>query len=513
MTGIFLFLMAQEMPTVSLPVDFVTSETPANLFFLNPGFLDPSRSEGIVGADMNPSVLAFAKNNIDLYMAGSMSSSANASMSFDLPLEAGDTTMATIPVDLDGTFTDQGGFDYFGIAGRIGLASLGFIYQRPSYVSVGLPEGFSFGTTIQADSLTSFDYDYIAGTDTVPLKLKLGGSATATLYPALDAEMRQAPLFFGGALRLGPFAFGFGYKMRKYTAELHAIGRVSLDSARLDCDPSAEGWNTDSLDVYLDVPAMDSLFYASYDGVVQGSQNAILFGMTLRPVKFLGISLGLEGGMKSSVTTIYTRTLHLPDTVGGTLAPTEDNVVIDPVDSTVSGSLVLGGGSIICSTDTLRDEINYNLLQYIAVRGGVNLFVINLGGGLEIAEDADGVYMGTNYLTPSVGIPLPKSELRIGSVIAWRYAKAGDYFIPSVPLIYGGLGLMIKPEANLGGIVLQEIGVGAKVSALAYTLDILSSGVTGGDVDMGSLMPNFSISAGIRLGFKLPEEEKEAGIF
>jgi len=507
MIGVFLFLVAQEVPTVSLPVDFVTSETPANLFFLNPGFLDPSRSEGIVGADLNPSVLALAKNNIDLYVAGSMSSSANAGLSFDLPLEAGDTTMATIPVDLDGTFTDQGGFDYFGIAGRIGLASLGFIYQRPSYVSVGLPEGFSFGTTIQADSLTSFDYNYVAGTgDTVPLKLTLGGSATATLYPALDAEMKQAPLFFGGALKLGPFALGFGYKMRKYTAELHAVGRVSLDSARLDCDPRAEGWDTDSLDVYLDVPAMDSLFYASYDGVVQGSQNAFLLGMTLRPLKFLGISLGLEGGMKSSVTTIYTRTLHLPDTVGGTLTPTEDNVVVDPMDSTISGNLVLGGGSIICSTDTLRDEINYNLLQYVAVRGGINLFIVNLGGGLELAEDADGVYMGTNYLTPSVGIPLPKSELRIGSVIAWRYAKAGDYFIPSVPLIYGGAGLTIKPGLNMGGVVLEEIGIGAKASALAYTLSILSSTVTDKDVDVSSLMPNFSVSAGLRLGFKMPED-------
>ncbi|MEO0157536.1 MAG: hypothetical protein ABIM59_02290, partial [candidate division WOR-3 bacterium] len=131
--------MAQ-VPTVSLPVEFVTSETPASLFFLNPGFLDPSRSEGIVGADMNPSVLGFSKNNIDLYVAGSMTSSSGASLSFDLPVEAGDTVLASVPVDLDGTFTDQGGFDYFGIGGRLGLASLGFIYQRPSYVSVGLPD-------------------------------------------------------------------------------------------------------------------------------------------------------------------------------------------------------------------------------------------------------------------------------------------------------------------------------------------------------------------------------------
>ncbi len=506
MIGLFLVLAAQEVPTVSLPVEFVTSETPANLFFLNPGFLDPSRSEGIVGADMNPSVLAFSKNNIDLYVAGSMSSSANAGLSFDLPITNGDTAVASVPVDLDGTFTDQGGFDYSGIAGKLGLVSLGFIYQRPSYVSVGLPAGFSFGTTIEADSLTSFDYNYVAGSDTIPLRLKLSGSATATLYPALDAEMRQAPLFLGGALRLGPFAIGFGYKMRKYTAEIHAVGRVSLDSARLDCDPRAEGWNTDSLNVYLDVPAVDSLFYASYDGVVQGSQNAFLLGMTLRPVKFLGLSLGLEGGMKSSVTTVYTRTIYLPDTVSGNISPTEDNVVVDPMDSTISGNLVLGGGSIICSTDTLRDETNYNLLQYLAVRGGINLFVINLGGGIELAEDADGVYMGTNYLTPSVGIPLPKSELRIGSVIAWRYAKAGDYFIPSVPLIYGGLGLTVKPELNMGGVVLQEIGVGAKASALAYTLSILSSTVTDRDVDVSSLIPNFSVSAGLRLGFKMPED-------
>ncbi|MGB9590792.1 MAG: hypothetical protein ACPL68_07900, partial [Candidatus Hydrothermia bacterium] len=335
----------------------------------------------------------------------------------------------------------------------------------------------------------------------------------ASLYPALDAEMRQAPLFFGGALRLGPFALGFGYKMRKYTAELHAVGRVSLDSARLNCDPSAEGWNTDNLNVYLDVPVTDSLFYASYDGVVQGSQNALLFGMTLRPLKFLGLSLGLEGGMRSSVTTIYTRTICLPDTVGGSLTPTEDNVVVNPADSTISGNLVLGGGSIIYSTDTLRDEIDYNLLQYVAVRGGINLFVINLGGGIELAEDADGVYMGTNYFTPSVGIPLPKSELRIGGVVAWRYAKAGDYFIPSVPLIYGGVGFTLKPELNMGGVVLQEIGVGAKASALAYTLDILSSTVTDTDVDLGSLMPNLSLSAGLRLGFRMPEQDKEAGVF
>ncbi|MEO0191457.1 MAG: hypothetical protein ABIM46_01610 [candidate division WOR-3 bacterium] len=506
MLGLFLSIVAQ-VPTVSLPVEFVTSETPASLFFLNPGFLDPSRSEGIVGADMNPSVLGFSKNNIDLYVAGSMTSSSGASLSFDLPVEAGDTVLASVPVDLDGTFTDQGGFDYFGIGGRLGLASLGFIYQRPSYVSVGLPDGFSFGTTIEAESLTSFDYEYVAGSDTIPLRLKLGGSATATLYPALDAEMRQAPIFFGGALKLGPFAFGFGYKMRKYTAELHAKGRVSLDSARLACAPRAEGWNTDSLSVYLDVPETDSLFYAEYDGVVQGSQNAILFGISLRPLKFLGISLGIEGGMRSSVTTVYTRTIYLPDTVAGSLSPTEDNVVVDPVDSTISGSLVLGGGSILYSVDTLRDEIEYNLLQYIAVRGGINLFVVNLGGGLELAENADGVYMGTNYLTPSVGIPLPKSELRIGSVIAWRYAKAGDYYIPSVPLIYGGAGLTIKPDLNMGGIVLQEIGIGAKASALAYTLDILSSTVTDRDVDVGSLMPNFSVSAGLRLGFRLPEEE------
>jgi hypothetical protein len=504
--SLFLFLISQEMPSVRLPLDFVTSETPANLFFLNPGFLDPSRSEGIVGADLNPSVLAFSKNNIDLYLAGSVSSSANAGLSFDLPLNAGDTTLATVPVELDGAFTDKGGFDCFGIAGKIGLVSLGFVYQRPSYVSVGIPEGFSFGTTIDAESLTSFDYNYVAGSDTVPLRLKLSGSATATLYPAMDAEMRQAPLFFGTALRLGPLALGFGYKMRKYTAELRAVGRVSLDSARLACNPSAEGWNTDSLEVYLDVPATDSLFYASYDGVVQGSQNALLLGLTLKPLKFLGFSLGLEGGMRSSVTTIYTRTLYLPDTVVGSLAPVEDSVVIDTSDSSISGRLVLGGGSILCSIDTLRDEIRYNLLQYLAVRGGINLFVINLGGGIELAEDADGVYMGTNYFTPSVGIPLPKSELRLGSVIAWRYAKAGDYFIPSVPLIYGGAGLTIKPEANIGGVVLEEIGLGAKASALSYTLQVLSSAVTGGDVDLGSLMPNFSVSAGLRLGFSLPED-------
>jgi hypothetical protein len=210
--------------------------------------------------------------------------------------------------------------------------------------------------------------------------------------------------------------------------------------------------------------------------------------------------------MRSSVTTIYTRTLYLPDTVVGSLAPVEDSVVIDTSDSSISGRLVLGGGSILCSIDTLRDEIRYNLLQYLAVRGGINLFVINLGGGIELAEDADGVYMGTNYFTPSVGIPLPKSELRLGSVIAWRYAKAGDYFIPSVPLIYGGAGLTIKPEANIGGVVLEEIGLGAKASALSYTLQVLSSAVTGGDVDLGSLMPNFSVSAGLRLGFSLPED-------
>jgi len=513
MSWIVLFFVAQDIPAVELPVSFTTSETLANLFYLNPGFLDPSRSEGIVGADLNPGVMGFSKTNIDLYVAGSGSADADAGLSFDVPLNGGDTVLATVPVDLDATFTDQGGFDYFGLAGKMGVFSLGFIYQRPSSMKVSIPDGYEFATTLESDSLTSFDYGYeYAPGDTLPLALTLSGSISATLHPSADAEISQAPIFFGGAVKLGPLGLGIGYRYRKYVAEFHAGGRIALDSGDISCNPSSPGWNTDSLDVTLQAPADDSLFYASFDGLVQGSQNAVVAGLLLRPVKFLGLSLGVEAGMRSTVTTTYTRTIYLPDTVTGNLNIIDDNVTVDPGNQSASGSLVLGGGTIVKSVDYLEDAVDYNLLQYVAVRGGVNLFIINLGGGLELAENADGVYMGTNYITPSLGIPLPKSELRLGSVISWRYAKAGSFVVPTVPLIYAGVGLTVKPDAMLGGVVLQEIGIGLKASMLSYAVSMLSSGLAGGDVNLGSYLPNLALSGGIRLGFKLPEK-KEAEIF
>ncbi len=491
---------------MELPFTLQFSEAPVNMFFLNPGFLDPSRSEGIVGAQLNPAVLSFSKDPADIYLGVSSSGESQSDIRLNLQLEGEDTLLGTLPVDLKGTFRDMGGFNFFGASYNFGRFALGFAVERPSGMRLEVPEAAALGVDFQSDSLFSFDYTYYDDSTGVelPFRFVISGDVKVNLYPAAYLELSQQPVFLGGSVRFGPLALGLGYKARRYAARFEASGRLGLvGTFRLT--PRLEGWNTDSL--YAEVSMEDdSLLQASYYGDISAIQNAILVGAALIPVKFLGISISGELGQEGRTTAIYRQVLVYPDSVGSDITLEVDSVWVDTANNRVGGKLRLGVPAVYKIADTSLTEGSYALLRYGAVRAGVRLLILNIGGGLEWAEPGDGFSVVTNYFTPSLGIPLPKSELRLGAVLAWRYARVGQVSLPSVPIIYGGLGLTVKPD--VGSVVkLREVGLGLKATGLSYMFSSLLGGASGAEVDYEP-KPELSLSAGVRLGLDFTGSEE-----
>ena len=501
-----LLLVAQEV-SLELPFTLEFSEVPVGLFFLNSGFLDPSRSEGIVGSQLNPAVLSFSKEPGDLYVALSGSGESRSDLNLDLELQGEDTTLGVVPVDLQGTFRDAGGFDYLGFGYNFGRFALGFAVERSSGMKLEIPEAAATGVSFSSDSLFSFEYTYYdSTTDTeLPFRFVLSGDIRVNLYPSALAELSQQPVFLGGSVRFGPLALGLGYKARRYRARFEATGRLGLQGT-FRVTPRLEGWNTDSLYAQLEL-SDDSLLEASYYGDISATQHAVIVGAALIPVKFLGISLSAEAGQEGRTTALYRAVLRYPDSLGSLdIVDSLTDVEVDTSTHTVSGKLYMHAPEVYKTADTSLTQGSYTLLRYGAVRAGVRLLILNLGGGLEWAEPGDGFSVVTNYFSPSLGIPLPKSELRLGAVLAWRYARLGQMVLPSVPLLYGGLGLTVKPDAG-STVKLKEVGLGVKVTGLSYMFSSLLGGVSGAEVDYQPT-PEVSLSAGFRLGLDFTGSEE-----
>ncbi len=285
-----------------------------NLYFLDQGFLDLNLAHGSVGMMNNPGGLGLTKI-MDVTLAGSLSQ--DASLETDIKLMDSTDVTGEIKIPSLLTLTDQGGFDYAGVAGKMGPFGVGVAYQRSFALEAGLDRA-----DMDISQNFNYSYDYLLDRDasgplpvSVPVTFNVSAVTSVHLKGSGEARIANRPVFVGAGTKFGPFNMGMGLKV----TSIEAVANTSLKlEGRID---SLRGELADSVvsggpavyfnNVEVYAPFGDSLFFSKFSSDLKGTQYSLVMGGHMElPIVKLGVSMEL--GMPYKLSGFYYNNAGLP---------------------------------------------------------------------------------------------------------------------------------------------------------------------------------------------------------
>jgi hypothetical protein len=343
-------------------VKLYRSSNEIDLFFFEQGFFNPSAGIGIVGADLNPAVLA-KTGDVEFFTALSLpgvSSSDVDSFSFEVDVEDESVTESIFIADQGGLYAQYhalGGLNFAGFSKRFGMFGVGISYGAGYKVGVKASlSGSIYGTFHSEESFefTHDDFSEIPVGDVLTVNPKFLGSVSLINSVPLRVEYSDFPIFMGGGYSYGPVSVGMGIKFQKcklmgegnFFAQIDSLSVTVNDTVVID--EGSDEWIIEGFSAELDLD--EDFLNGEISSTGLSTTNTIftlgtLFdfpGMKLSLGFDFGSSYGLSGGYEWRFSAIS----DLP----------EDFASVDSTYLTIIDDSLITGMAIIRVDSMIRDE-------------------------------------------------------------------------------------------------------------------------------------------------------------
>jgi hypothetical protein len=461
-------LSAQTLST-QMEAHIAMSTPELNLYFLDLGFLDLNLAHGSVGMMNNPGGLG-RTGIMDVTVAGSLSK--DVGMSTDIKLMDSTEVTGELKIPSYLTLTDQGGFDYVGVAGKMGPFGVGIAYQRSFAVEVGLDQA-----DLDISQRFNYAYDYILTSDAngtlpgglaVPVTFNVSAVTNVHLKGSGEARISNQPIFVGAGTKYGPINMGMGVKVTRIEALANTSLKLSgsIDSLRGELDSTNTGGPSvifDNVDIYA--PFGDSIFYSKFSSDLQGTQYSLVLGGNMElPIVKLGMSL--EMGMPYKLSGYYFNNSGLPEGQPELDSISVSNLQFDTLTQTFTGDVKLNLGGVEYARKTAADtgEIELPGVTSLKASLGLKLWGLRVGvnGGMDMLT-GEWPMIGNAYASVGTSLSVKRTSLRLGLASRWQYlALEDDKLYSSAPMVILGAGVGIpfpKGELMLGSRINLANGI------------------------------------------------------
>jgi hypothetical protein len=466
-----------------------------NLFYTDPGFLNPAFSHGIVGSFLNPAGLSKDLKKINAGLAFSFTQKSSFSGDFTLFSGEDSTFNDTINTSLNISYEDKGGLDFIGAATRLGPISL----------TVGMYRSEGYGLTLTSDSsensftvereihkkLTHDDINEIPEGDTIPVVYNLYSEFILSSFADFNAEFYSKPtVYIGGSFGNSIVSGGIGIKFRAINNRLvsNAYLRAGLDTFSLGISPdSATDWT-----VNLNATQEQSIaeLIAIYGDNSIGSFTTGLYGGVLIDIKMLKLGLSLDYTPQKPDLTPYNFSFSKFDSINIDININADSasIIIDTSGHVITGTIPVSFFNIT-SYDTSYSGpfgIPGTFDGKIGMGFSFPFIMTGFSGGFTYLS-GNGLMIGKAHATGSFIINIPYVPIRFNTEGVWPYLYVNGNNIPLTPYVNFGGGLSVL----LGPVSLDAT---AKLSASSLMLNILNEETNSVDIKK-----NVSLGFGFRV--------------
>jgi hypothetical protein len=434
-----LVLFAQINVEADVVADVSYLYSASNLFYINPGFVNPGVSTGVIGMAVNPAAMASAQGH-EAMVVFAPTMRTRTLTEFNIPFSSETPFLDTVKLPTDLGIKQAGGVDFIGAVFALGSWRVGCGYQGGDYLGIE----FEALSTPGVDYGLNFDYVF---THHDIAEIPIGDSIPVTIS-------------FQGGGDLALTAEGEGW----YRTHTFCI---ALSRTVLGMDMGI-GWQIMPVEV-------QGQFSALFDGVLEGGGNALVesFQDWIVNAQF-GLEIDADSAadahgaadLKFALSTFYwgirkewryfsmglCGDFSFPAFIEGewelgaglpTALPViridDDNLVVDTVNKTVTGNATIVVYDFV-KDDTLYNEIiNSMFMGTVGFAGGcaarIWRFEPGLFAGVNLSSDASyikvraGVHLGFNTFVP----------LHVGAMLHFQYFNISEIPISALPVIsFGG---------------------------------------------------------------------------
>ena len=493
--ALFMSFANAEIRIGDINANISISDPMQNLFYTDPGFLNPAYSHGMVGSFLNPAGLSKDLKKINVGFAFSFTQ--RSSSIHDITLYNGEdsTFNDTINTSLSLNFEDRGGFDFFGVATRLGPLSLSAgMYRSEGYKMAFASDSSNSRFTITKQlhqKLTHDELSQIPEGDTIPVIYDLYSEFIMSSYADFDAQFISKPTFYiGGSFGNSIVSGGAGIKFRAINNRLvsNSYIRAGLDTFSLGVTPdSGTDW-TVNLNA-TENQSVANIFSIDGDNAISKFVTEY-YGGILIDIKMFKIGLALDYTPSKPAITSYNFNISKFDSININVNINSDsaNVTVDTTGHVITGTIPVSFFNITNSDTSFSGTFGIPGTFDAKIGAAFAFPFISTGfsGGL-FYMSGDGMMLGKAHATGSLVLNVPHVPIRFNVEGIWPYLYLNGKNIPLTPYVNfgGGLSLLLGP-VSIDGTV--------KISASNLMLNTIGDGI--GSMDLKK-------SASFGLGFRL----------
>ncbi|NIA23575.1 MAG: hypothetical protein GWP03_05405 [Proteobacteria bacterium] len=471
------------------------SDPMQNLFYTDPGFLNPAYSHGMVGSFLNPAGLSKDLKKINVGFAFSFTQSSSFSHDITLYNGEGSTFNDTINTNLSLNFEDKGGFDFFGVATRLGPLSLtAGMYRSEGYEMAFTSDSNESRFTVTKQlhqKLTHSELSQIPEGDTIPVIYDLYSEFIMSSYADFDAQFISKPTFYiGGSFGNGIVSGGAGIKFRAVNNHLvsNSYIRAGLDTLSMGVTPdSGTDW-TVNLNATEDQSVAD-VFAIDGDNSISKFITEY-YGGILIDIRMLKIGLALDYTPNKPSISSYNFDISKFDSININVNINSDsaNVTVDTTGHVITGTIPVSFFNVASNDTSFSGTFGIpgTFDGKLGAAFGFPFISTGFSGGF-LYMSGDGLMLGKAHATGSFILNVPHVPIRFNVEGVWPYLYLNGKNIPLTPYVNfgGGLSVLLGP-VSIDGTV--------KISASSLMLNKISDGIEGVDLKK---------RASLGLGFRL----------
>ncbi len=393
-------------------VKIYRSSSEIDLFFIEQGFFNPAAGFGIVGAGLNPAVLA-KSGDVEFFTAFSLAGvSVNEVDTFSFSSDDDMVTDSVFITDrgrLYGQYHALGGANFIGFSKRFGMFGVGISYGSGYRLGVEAGLSGSIYGTFRADEAFEFthdDFSEIPYGDTVSVNPLFKGAVALDKTVPLRVEYSDVPIFLGGGYSYGPLGVGIGLKFQN--CRILGEGRFSahIDSFVVEVrdtydviDNDGDRW--DIIDFSAELDFDEDLFDAEISSSGLSTTHPVFCLGTLFDFPGMKISLGFDFGANYTFAGGYSWNFSWVDSLP------EDFVSVDSTNLTIiEDSLITGRAIIVIDSMYRGEESDYDDNARLTFAGSSFNFGFLLDLPLKFGFNGRVAFPSSDYSLNKLGVCL-----------------------------------------------------------------------------------------------------------
>ncbi len=487
---------------------YTTSAPEANLFFLNPAYLNPACGSGVLGIGANPAALTAIKGR-------------SAAIAFGLPqsssgrfnVQVSDSTDVYSPIYLETKLglEELGGLAAIGFGQQMGRWRWGIALMQPRRGGVTLEANGSIdlSTHFQIDQSITPNIDPTMPVPELPVTWEVDTHASVTLSgkPA-QLYLSTLPIIAGVAYKRGPLSLGVGFtyyhiRSSRGTAQLNthlSANAVSIGTP-YGIDPISQQPWTGSIQGNLSLE--DDPLQTTYKIDVSGNRFAVSCG---GQIEWKSLALGgsyayaLRGNIRGRYSLTTIETVNPPDETQ--IFSANINWSATPK---VSGTVDLKLANFQKDTTEYKDTGRLSLGGVHTYSAGMHFFFLGAFVGGEIPERAPD--LSSFYAGIYVDFPLPWLPVQINAGFINRVdgVRSEDSFLtPYRVVTHAGMGMSVRLPLNRWLQINDRknwlrFGIRSSLASLA-----LKSFAENGKATFNKSLPSIGESLSMSIGLEMP---------